>query len=158
MALSLHQKLLRFSWNKTESNTSKVLLITKPLMDWLRDLKQSLKASANGRTLIQRLSSYLSYHTTAHSTAGVTPCKLVMQRDLHTRFGLLLPNTKQSVMKKYSAQNSSHDRRSRSREFIFGDRVLVWNHRPGPDWIPGTIIGVLGPVTFIVEIEDGGQR
>ena len=127
---------------------------------FIQSLKQSLKASANdGRTLIQRLSSYLlSYRTTAHSTTGVTPCKLLMQRDLRTRFSLLLPNTEQSVMEKQSAQKSSHDRRSRSREFIVGDRVLVRNHRPGPDWIPGTIIEVLGPVTFIVETEDGGQR
>ena len=35
---------------------------------------------------------------------------------------------------------------------------LVRNHRPGPDWIPGTIIEVLGPVTYIVEIEEGGQH
>ena len=127
---------------------------------FIQSLKQSLKASANdGRTLIQRLSSYLlSYRTTAHSTTGVSPCKLLMQRDLRTRFSLLLPNTEQSVMEKQSVQKSSHDRRSRLREFIVGDRVLVRNHRPGPDWIPGTIIEVLGPVTYTVEIEDGGQR
>ena len=55
-------------------------------------------------------------------------------------------------------QKSSHDRRSRAREFIVGDRVLARNHRPGPDWIPGTIVDVLGPVTYVVEIEEGGQR
>ena len=127
---------------------------------FIQSLKKSLKASVNdGRTLIQRLSSYLlSYRTTSHSTTGVPPCKLLMQRDLRTRFSLLLPNTEQSVMEKQSVQKSSHDRRSRSREFIVGDRVLVRNHRPGPDWIPGTIIEVLGPVTYIVEIVEGGQH
>lgn len=85
-------------------------------------IKQSLKASVNdGHTLIQRLSSYLlSCRTTAHSTTGVSPCKLLMQRDLRTRFSLLLPNTEQSVMEKQSVQKSSHDRRSRSQEFTVG--------------------------------------
>jgi hypothetical protein len=61
-------------------------------------------------------------------------------------------------MDKQSVQKSSHDRRSRAREFIVGDRVLARNYRPGPDWIPGTIVEVLGPVTYTVETEDGGQR
>ena len=36
-----------------------------------------------------------------------------------------------------------------------GDRVLVCNHREGPDWIPATVIEVLGPVTYTVETEQG---
>ena len=53
---------------------------------FIQSLKQNLKASANdGRTLIQRLVSYLlSYRTTALSTTGVTPCKLLMQRSSYT--------------------------------------------------------------------------
>ena len=27
--------------------------------------------------------------------------------------------------------------------------------RPGPDWIPGTIAEVLGPVTYIIETDEG---
>lgn len=30
--------------------------------------------------------------------------------------------------------------------------------RPGPDWIPGTIAEVLGPVTYIVETDEGQKR
>ena len=73
---------------------------------FIQSLKKNLKASVNdGCTLIQRLSSYLlSYRTTSHSTTGVPPCKLLMQRDLCTRFSLLLPNTEQSVMEKQSVQ------------------------------------------------------
>ena len=94
---------------------------------FIQSLKKSLKASVNdGRTLIRKLSSYLLlYRTTSHSITGVPPCKLLMQRVLRTRFSLLLPNTEQSVKEKQSVQKSSHDRRSRSREFIVGDRVLV---------------------------------
>ena len=35
------------------------------------------------------------------------------------------------------------------------DRVLARNVRPGPDWVPGTIVQVLGPVTYLVETDDG---
>ena len=127
---------------------------------FVQSLKQSLKASfQDGRTLIQRLSSYLlTYRTTAHSTTGVPPCKLLMRRDLRTHFSLLLPSPERSVMDKQSVQKTAHDRRSRSREFSVGDRVLVRNLRPGPDWIPGNIVEVLGPVTYIVETLEGGQH
>ncbi len=38
-----------------------------------------------------------------------------------------------------------------------GDQVMVRNFRPGPDWIPGTITVVLGPVTYTVNTDDGHQ-
>ena len=50
---------------------------------------------------------------------------------------------------------ASHDRRAHHREWIAGDRVLARNMRPGPAWIPGTIVEVLGPVTYVVETETG---
>ena len=32
---------------------------------------------------------------------------------------------------------------------------MARNLRPGPDWIPGTIAEVLGPVTYIIETDEG---
>ena len=132
--------------------------------------KAKSKASlSDGRTLNQRLSSYLltyrttahrttAHRTTAHSTTGVPPCKLLMQRDLCTRFSLLVPSTEKTALDKQSQQKSSHDHHSRTRKFGVGDRVLVRNHRAGTDWIPATVIEVLGPITYVVETEEGGQR
>ena len=34
---------------------------------------------------------------------------------------------------------------------------MVRNVRPGPDWIAGTVLEVLGPVTYVVETEDGSK-
>ena len=126
---------------------------------FVQSLKQSLKASANdGRSLCQRLSSYLlTYRSTAHATTGVPPCKLLFQRDLRTRLSLLQPSCEKSVLDKQSQQKSAHDRRSRSRAWIAGDRVMVRNHHEGPDWIPATVMEVIGPVTYLVET-DRGQR
>ena len=77
-----------------------------------------------------------------------------MNRDLRTRFNLLRPDF---VTNKQAAQKSCHDRRARSRVWVVGDRVMVRNVRPGPDWIAGTVLEVLGPVTYIVETEDGSK-
>ena len=64
-----------------------------------------------------------------------------MGRDLLT---LLQPRCEKSVV-------------ARHREWIAGDRVLARNMRPGPAWIPGTIVDVLGSVTYVVETETGQQ-
>ena len=126
---------------------------------FVQSLKQSLKATLHdGRSLVQRLSSYLlTYRTTIHATTGVPPSQLLLGRELRTRLSLIRPDVGKSVVDKQSLQKSSHDSRSRTRQFLEGDRVFVRTHRPGPDWIRGTIVEVLGPVTFIVEVE-GGQR
>ena len=66
---------------------------------FVQSLKQSLKATLNdGRSLTQRLSSYLlSYRTTPHTTTGVAPCTLLLNRDLCTRFNLLCPDRERFV-------------------------------------------------------------
>ena len=78
---------------------------------FVQSVKQSLKASLNDeRTLTQRLSSYLlTYRTTAHATTGVPLCRLLMNRDLRTRFSLLQPDSERTVMDKQAAQKSAHD-------------------------------------------------
>lgn len=124
---------------------------------FIQSLKQSLRASVNdGRSLSQRISTYLlTYRTTAHSTTGVPPCKLFVQRDLRTRFTLLQPDTEKIVVDRQAHQKATHDRHSRQRQWSVGDRVLARNHRPGPDWIPSTVVEVLGPVTYTVETDEG---
>ena len=124
---------------------------------FIQSLKQSLRASRDsGRSLCQRLSSYLlTYRSTAHATTGVSPAKLMLQRDLRTRFSFLIPDCGRAVRDKQSLQKSAHDRAARPRQWSAGDRVMARNLRPGPDWIPGTIVEVLGPVTYTVETDEG---
>lgn len=58
--------------------------------------------------LNQQLLAYLLlYRITNHSTTGISPCKLIMQRNFHTLFTLLLQNTEQSVREKQSEQKLS---------------------------------------------------
>ena len=124
---------------------------------FIQSLKQSLRASQDsGRSMSQRVSSYLlMYRTTAHATTGVPPCKLFMQRELRTRFSLLQPECEKTVLDKQVRQKLAHDRRSQCREWVLGDRVMVRSFQPGPDWIPGRVQEVLGPVTYIVTTDEG---
>ena len=54
-----------------------------------------------------------------------------------------------------SKQILQHDKRARKRECEAGQRVMVRNYRSGPDWIPGTVTKALGPLTFLVCVENG---
>lgn len=78
-----------------------------------------------------------------------------MGRYLRTRFSLLQPDQERTVANKQALQKSAHDCRARSRDWIVGDRVMARNLHPGPDWVPSTILEVLGPVTYLVETEEG---
>ena len=54
---------------------------------------------------------------------------------------------------KQAEQMVSHDQHSRNREFMIGERVMVRNLRPGPTWIPGTIIERSGPLSYVVQVK-----
>ena len=87
-----------------------------PSSNWLveqfvQSLEGSLRACLNdGHPLARRLSSYLlTYHTTAHATTGVPPCKLLMIRELRPWFSLLQPSCERFVLGNKHLQKSSHD-------------------------------------------------
>ena len=46
---------------------------------------------------------------------------------------------------------------TRKREFDLGQQVLVKSWRPGPDWVPGVITQQLGPVSYLVKLNDGRE-
>ena len=48
-----------------------------------------------------------------------------------------------------------HDQHAKQQSFQIGQKVMVKNTRPGPDWIPAVIAQQLGPVSFLVDVESG---
>ena len=98
----------------------------------------------------------LDFRTTPHSTMNVSPTELFLGRFLHTRFNLLRPQVKSTILKKQASQMSQHDKDSKPRLFVPGQLVLFQNfHHLQDKWIPGTIKDTLGQVTFAVQGEDG---
>ena len=59
------------------------------------------------------------------------------------------------MLDKQALQKSAHDRRAYSRKWAVGDRVMARSLRPGLGWIPSIVTEVLGPVTYVVETEEG---
>ena len=103
--------------------------------------------------LDKRLANFLlQYRTTVHATTNATPCMLLMNRQLRTRLDLLRPDLNARVTEKQAEQKANHDQHSRTREFMIGQRVMVRNLRPGPTWIPGTVVERSGPLSYIVQV------
>ena len=67
----------------------------------------------------------------------------------------LLLNTAVRVQAKQEQQKSTHDTTARNCSFSIGQSVLVRNFAAGERWIPGHIIEHVGPVSFMIELEDG---
>ena len=104
-------------------------------------------------TKLQRV--LLNYRTTPQGTTGVPPCQLLMGRQLKTRLDLVLPDITKQVEHAQMSQKQCHDGHSTTRSFQQGDKVLVRNYRSHPSWLPGIVKGVLGPVSYQVELKDG---
>ena len=77
-----------------------------------------------------------------------SPSQLFLNRHVRTRLDLLKPDCERHVLEKQSQQKSSHDQvHTRDCKWFVGQRVMARNVRPGPDWVPATIVEVQGPVT-----------
>ena len=127
-------------------------------VEWfIQTFKQSMKASEDdGRTLSQRISNFLlSYRATPHSTTNQPPCSLFLNRTLRTRLSLVYSNTEHHVLTKQTEQEQQHNKHAKTREFSIGQQVMARNKRPGNKWIPGVIRKQLGPLSFLVETNQG---
>lgn len=99
-----------------------------------------------------------TYRITPQSTTGISPAELLLGRRLRTRLDLLRPNTAARVEDKQLQQKARHDITAKHRVFVIGDTVFVKNFSSGYRWLPGEIVKVTGPVSFVVDLEDGRRR
>ena len=120
-------------------------------------MKKALKASClSGVPLEQALAVFLlRYRSTPHSTTGVSPSTLFFGRELRTRLDLLVPDVGTRVRDKQASQKTYHDRRAKARSFQIGQSVWARNYRDGPDWVPATIVDQLGPLSYLVRLQQG---
>ena len=122
-------------------------------------MKQALKAGSHKGVSFERaLASFLlQYQTTLHATTGVFPSSLFFGRSLRIRLDLLKPQVAARVRSKQADQKSFHDLHSRARHFSVGESVMARNLRDGPPWVPGVVVQVLGPLSYVIQVQ-GGQR
>ena len=81
---------------------------------FVQSLKHGLKASlSSGLSLSRRLCNFLMmYRSAVHSTTGVMPSSLFLNRELRSRFDLLRPDHDADVARRQARQKEQHDRRS----------------------------------------------
>ena len=96
------------------------------------------------------------YRITPHATTGVTPCELLMDRKLRSQFELLYPVVRRKVERSQEKQKELHNGKKSVRKFALKDPVYVENFTSWkPKWIPGTIVKITGPLSYVIELQNG---
>ena len=121
----------------------------------VRDVKLALQRSDGDwdATLARWL---LRQHITPHSTTSVTPSELMVGRVIRSRLDLLHPDMRNGVMKQQVTQKENHDAKVKTdRKMEVSDLVFARNYGVGAQWVAATVVGVDGPVSYAVRLDDG---
>ena len=121
----------------------------------VQTLKRGLKCTP-GNSVQEKLSRFLfGYRITPHTTTGVPPCEMLMNRRLRSRLDLFHPEMSGKVESRQAKQKELHDQRS-LRQFTENDKVYVQDFTTRkPKWIPGTVVQVTGPLSYMIKLQDG---
>ena len=123
----------------------------------VQTFKSALKRLKGGslETRIQRF--LFDYRITPHSTTGISPANLLMNRQPKSRLDLALPNLTKHVTDMQDKQKQQHDQHARFKLFNPGDKVLARNYNDSDMWLPGEIVEATGPVSYKVRIDKNGR-
>ena len=88
-------------------------------------------------------------------TTGIPPAQLLMGRQLRTRLDFVVPDVAKRVQDAQTTQKDHHDLHCKERQFSKGDKVMARNYAGTPQWLPGQVTAVTGPVSYQVTLADG---
>jgi hypothetical protein len=121
----------------------------------VRSLKLSLQKQGDGDLEAQVQRFLLAYRVTPHSTTGVPPCQLLMQRTLRTLIDCSRPDVTKRTELSQEKQKRHHDRRSKPRGFDGGDAVFCRDFvRGNPQWTPAIITNKEGSRWYRCSLPD----
>jgi transposase InsO family protein len=119
----------------------------------VQTIKNSLKATQGG-TIEQRLLRVLArYRLTPHTVTGRSPAEMLFGRRPRSRLDLVKPNVRDNIIRSQARDVKSH--RGVDRKFFCGDTVYALSFSGKPKWLRAIIQSVSGPLSFVVELEDG---
>ena len=123
----------------------------------VKEVKLALqREEKGGKSWEYRLCQWLfRYRTTPHPVTSVSPAELISGRKPKTRLDLLYPDLNSDVLSKQNRQRQDFDRTAVTRPFAMGDLIFARNYSQGPQWLPGFVIAVDGPVSYVVRLCDG---
>ena len=93
--------------------------------------------------------------TTPQATTRQSPCALFLGWQVLTRLDLLRLELASHVEGRQAVQKEQHDHHAHARSIEVGQPVMVKNMRPGDLWIPGVVMRLLGPLTYLVDVGEG---
>ena len=67
----------------------------------------------------------------------------------------MITNTAGHVEKKQLQQKQIYDATAKPRSFVVGAKVYVKNYGSGHAWLPGHVMQISGPLSYIVELASG---
>lgn len=100
------------------------------------------------------------YRNTPCSTTGKSPAELFLKREPRIKLSLIKPSLQSKVELKQTASKMFHDGQSPvMRSYDLYQRVRVRNMRGGREkWVPGTVVKINGPSTYIVRVAGNVRR
>ncbi|XP_053373962.1 uncharacterized protein K02A2.6-like [Mercenaria mercenaria] len=127
-----------------------VQVVKNALKARIKDNAKSVKSVSLTHLLADFL---LKYRITPHTTTGIAPCELFMNRQLRTRLSLVKPSKDSKVKDSQMKMKAVHDKSTKMRTFEKGDQVAVKSTIQGGkwEWRPGVIHKVLGAVSYLVK-------
>ncbi|XP_063532135.1 uncharacterized protein K02A2.6-like isoform X1 [Cydia strobilella] len=114
------------------------------------------KIIASGKPLEDAINLFLvDYRTSVNRATGVSPSKLMYQRELRTRFSLLRPQPVSARLQINNEKLVEFSKGNRNVTFDVGTKVMVRDYRDKKrKWIAGEIKECLTPgVTYLVNVE-----
>ena len=124
----------------------------------VQTVNEGLKRLTYG-ILETRFSRFIfTYRITPQTTTNTSPAGLLMKRKPKSTLDLVRPDLTSSVNAKQQKQKQKqyHYIHSKQREFSIGDNVFALIHaRNSQTWLPETIIAITGPLSYVVQLDDG---
>ena len=100
-----------------------------------------------------------TYRLTPHTTTGLTPAEMLLGSKPRSQLDSIRPRSGTAIADKVKTsqarQKANHDARAKDRSFGLNDPVYSKDVGGKQEWIPGVIRKFTGPVSAIVELEDG---
>lgn len=113
------------------------------------------KIKESGSTITSAINLFLSdYRNMPHSTTGVTPAKLMLGRELRTRFSLFRPPAVTEKSYEMSEKQIKYSSGHRKVHFTVGNKVMVKDYRKNnKTWVQGVIVSESIPnVTYNIDV------
>ena len=108
----------------------------------------------------ERLSKFLlTYPLTLHSTTDIPPAELLIGHCPRSLMDNLRLDLSLKVGNRQAKQKLSHDNFKPNRTFTVGEVVFAKNFTGrSPKWLPGSVAEVTGPLSYVIQLQDGTTR